>query len=268
MRLHHVRLGSGPPLLLIHGLGGSLVNWEPVMELLAAERDVIAVDMPGFGSSDPLPAGTRHGGVQMGRAISAHLDSLGVERPHIAGNSLGAWVALEMAADGNAASICCISPAGLWGKALGPRAYDARARAKRLRSVLLAAVRTRRGRNLLLRTTAARPDLLSPDEAQRWLAAWIDAPSYEDANVMMRAEPFSRAAEVDVPVTIAWGAADRLVGPPKPFRMPRQTRYLEVAGWGHTPTRDDPEGVTRLLLEASSKTTLGDEAVERVVRCT
>ncbi len=228
------------------------MNWEPVLELLAEERDVIAVDMPGFGLSDPLPEGVPHGAAQMGRTISAHLASLGVERPHVAGNSLGAWVALEMAADGEAASVCCISPAGLWGKALGPRTYDARARAKRLRSVLLAAVRTRRGRELLLRTSVARPDLLSADEAQRWLAAWIDAPGYEEANVMMRAEPFLRATEVDVPVTIAWGAEDRLVGRPKEFRMPRLTRYLEVPGWGHTPTRDDPEGVARLLLEASS----------------
>ena len=57
MRLHHVRLGDGPTLVLVHGLGGSLVNWEPVLELVAEERDVIAVDMPGFGASPPLPEG-------------------------------------------------------------------------------------------------------------------------------------------------------------------------------------------------------------------
>jgi len=261
MSLHHLRLGTGPPLVLIHGLGGSHVNWDPVLEILAGERDVIAVDMPGFGASDPLPDSTRHSAAEMGRAITAHLSSIGVERPHVAGNSLGAWVALEMAADAQAASVCGISPAGLWRRALGPRSSDARAKAKRLRPLVLAATRTRCGRHLLMRSTVARPDLLSAAEAKSWLAAWIDAPAYEDANAMMRATPFERAADVLVPTTIAWGGKDRLVGPPKPERLPRGARYLEMADWGHTPTRDDPEGVARLLLEASSTANLDDEAV-------
>ena len=253
MRLHHRRLGNGPALVLIHGLGGSLVNWEPVLELVAEERDVIAVDMPGFGGSDPLPDGTRHTPVAMGAAITAHLSSLGVERPHLAGNSLGAWVALEMAADGNAASVCAISPAGLWRRPLGPRSFDARARGKRLRPLVLAALRTRRGRRALLRTTVARPEALSPDEAVRWVAAWLDAPAYEEANLMMRSHTFDRADEVDVPVTVAWGSADRLVRAPRRERMPAHARYLVAQGWGHTPTRDDPEGVARLLIEASAE---------------
>lgn len=253
MSLHHVRLGEGPTLVLVHGLGGSLVNWDPVLELLAAERDVIAVDLPGFGGSDPLPEDTRHSPVEMGQAITRHLAGLGVERPHLAGNSLGGWVALEMAADGDAATLCCISPAGLWGKALGPRAYDARGTGRRFRGMVMAALRTRRGRLALMRSTVARPDLLSADEATRWASAWLDAPSYDDANEMMRATPFERAAEIAVPVTIAWGQADRLLGPPRRERMPAQARYLTVPGWGHTPTRDDPEGVARLLLEASSE---------------
>ncbi len=112
--------------MLIHGLGGSLVVWEPVMDLLArgARRDRGGpARIRRLGS---LPDGTRHSAVEMGRALTAHLESLGVERPHLAGNSLGAWTALEMAADGNAASVCGISPAGLWRRKLGPRAYNTR----------------------------------------------------------------------------------------------------------------------------------------------
>ena len=186
MSLNYVRAGQGPALVLIHGLGGSLVVWEPVMDLLAAERDVIAVDLPGFGESDPLPEGTRHSAVEMGRAVTAHLSSLGVERPHLAGNSLGAWTALEMAADGEAASVCCISPAGLWRRKLGPRAYNTRKLGRRGRHAINAMLRTERGRRALMRTTVARPELLSSDEAIRWLGAWLDAPAYDDANDMMR----------------------------------------------------------------------------------
>jgi pimeloyl-ACP methyl ester carboxylesterase len=252
VKLHHVRAGSGPPLALVHGLGGTLVNWEPVMELLALERDVIAVDMPGFGGSDSLPEGGAHSAVAMGRAVSAHLSSLGVDRPHLAGNSLGAWACLEIAADGNAASVCSISPAGLWRAPLGPRSFDARSHGKRLRPLVLAALRTPQGRRRLLGSTVARPELMSAREAIRWVSAWLDAPAYDDANRHMRELTFDRAAEIRVPVTIAWGAEDRLVRPPRRERMPAHTRYLEVPGWGHTPTRDDPEGVARLILEASS----------------
>lgn len=251
MSINHVRMGSGSPLALIHGLGGSLVVWEPVMEILATERDVIAMDLPGFGGSDPLPEGTRHSAREMGRELTRHLSELGIERPHLAGNSLGAWTALEMAADGEAESVCCISPAGLWRRSLGPRGYSARRAGKRFRRAIHGMLRTERGRRTLLATTVARPDLLSAEEAIRWVDAWLDAPSYEDANTMMRSTPFSRADDVQVPVTIAWGERDRLVAPPRPERMPQQASFEKVPGWGHTPTKDDPEGVARFLLEAT-----------------
>jgi pimeloyl-ACP methyl ester carboxylesterase len=252
MTLNYVRAGTGPTLVLIHGLGGSLVNWEPVIDLLAAERDVIAVDLPGFGESDSLPEGTPHSALEMGRAVTAHLASLGVKRPHLAGNSLGGWTALEMAADGDAASVCCISPAGLWRRSLGPRAYNTRKVGRRGRHVINAMLRTERGRRTLMRTTVARPELLSSEEAIRWLSAWLDAPAYDDANAKMRGTPFERSSEITVPVTIAWGEEDRLTAPPRAERMPDDARFFTVPGWGHTPTRDDPEGVTRVLLEASA----------------
>ena len=253
MTLNYVRAGQGPPLVLVHGLGGSLVVWEPVIDLLTPERDVIAIDLPGFGKSDRLPAGTRHGPKEMGQAVTAQLGALGVVRPHLAGNSLGAWTALEMAADGDAASMCCISPAGLWRKKLGPRAYNSRKLGQRGRHLINAMVRTERGRRALMSTTVARPELLSPEEAARWVSAWLDAPAYDDANEMMRSTPFERVDEVDVPVTIAWGEQDRLVAPPLRERMPAHARYFTVPEWGHTPTRDDPEGVARVLIESSAE---------------
>ena len=261
--LNQVRRGEGPPLVLIHGLGGSLVNWMPVIDLLAVERDVIAVDMPGFGASPPLPEGERHSAAAMGRAITEHCRRLGIERPHLAGNSLGAWVALEMAAGGEAASVCCISPAGLWRRALGPRAYNTRGAGQRVKPLIRAALRTPRGRAALMRTTVARPELLSAREAIEWTMAWLEAPAYDDANEMMRTLVFERAAEVRVPVTVAWGEQDRLVAPPRPERVPPGARYLTVPGWGHTPTRDDPDGVARLLLEASAPALIGSAGETR-----
>ncbi|OZC01177.1 alpha/beta fold hydrolase, partial [Rubricoccus marinus] len=54
MNMNYVRKGTGPPLLLVHGLGGTWRSWETVLDALAAERDVIAPDLPGFGETPPL----------------------------------------------------------------------------------------------------------------------------------------------------------------------------------------------------------------------
>jgi pimeloyl-ACP methyl ester carboxylesterase len=68
----------------------------------------------------------------------------------------------------------------------------------------------------------------------------------------MRESVFERVAEIDVPVTVAWGKLDRLVWPPKLHQLPADVRYVEKDDWGHTPTWDDPEGVAALMLEASA----------------
>ncbi len=81
---------------------------------LAAERDVVAVDLPGFGRSRPLADGVAATAANLGAALIGFCERIGLPRPQIAGNSLGAWVALEMAKEGAASSVCGISPAGLW----------------------------------------------------------------------------------------------------------------------------------------------------------
>src|SRR5271166_5370625 len=86
----------------------------PVIPALAARFDVIAVDLPGFGDSNPVPAQTKPTPAALAAAVAGLLDDLGVTAPHLAGNSLGGWVALELAATRPAASLTLLSPAGLW----------------------------------------------------------------------------------------------------------------------------------------------------------
>ena len=248
MKLHHIRQGAGDPLVLIHGLGGSIVVWKPVIGLLAAERDVIAVDLPGFGASPDPGNGFVPTAAELGEAVSAMCADLGIERPHIAGNSLGGWIALEMAAAGNAASVCALSPAGLWREPLGPRDRERNAIGRRLRPFVDLALRSARARRLILSTTLARPDRLTSEEARELVANYLDAPLYAAANEEMRIGAFERKDEVDVPVTLAWGELDRIVGRPSRTRRPPGARYVEMPGWGHTPTWDDPEGVAGLIL--------------------
>jgi pimeloyl-ACP methyl ester carboxylesterase len=247
--LHYLRRGDGEPLILIHPLGAELVVWEPVMERLARERDVIAVDLPGFGRSpsldeEPTPR-------SLAASVVSLLDELGIARAHVAGNSLGGWVALEMARAGRALSVAGLCTAGLWSRPIGPRrGPDSRAVGRRLLPVLPTLVRSSAGRQLVLRASVAHPDRVPAEAAARLVRAYVTASGYESANAAMRAEVFSDFQDVRVPVTLAWGELDRLV------RRPRETvpdwRTIVLHGCGHIPTWDDPGQVARALLLASA----------------
>jgi pimeloyl-ACP methyl ester carboxylesterase len=248
-----VSAGSGEPLVLIHGLGGSRTVWRPVIDLLAAEREVVTLDMPGFGAAARLPSGTEPSPVNLAAAIAARCAALGIDRPHVAGNSLGGWVALEMGRAGTAASVTALSPAGLWRSPLGPRKGDTRQWARRLRPLIAAALRVPATRRRMLSTFAAHPERIPAAEGRELVLGWIDASGYDGANREMRTHLFDPAGyPEDVPVTIAWGELDRLVGPPKPERRPAGSRFLVLPGVGHTPTWDDPELVAQTLLAGSA----------------
>src|SRR5258708_1774749 len=114
MKLSFDRRGSGEPLVLIHGIGHRWQAWEPVIDRLAAHHDVIAIDIPGFGESPMLELGPGERptmDVAM-RQIAESFKDFGIERPHVAGNSLGGALALELAKAGHAASVTALSPGG------------------------------------------------------------------------------------------------------------------------------------------------------------
>jgi pimeloyl-ACP methyl ester carboxylesterase len=248
--LNHLRHGSGEPLLLIHPLGAELVVWEPVLERLAAERDVIAVDMPGFGASAALANGTAPTPQALAAALGRFLDSLGVGRVHVAGNSLGGWVALELAKAGRALSATGLCTAGLWARPLGTRpGADVRRIGRTLLPLATTIVRTGAGRRALLQASVGHPDRVPPHAAERLVRAYVTATGFEAANAAMRAEVFSGAGQIDVPVTLAWGELDRLVR--RPRTGPGHWRSLVLRGCGHIPTWDDPAQVARVLLEGS-----------------
>jgi pimeloyl-ACP methyl ester carboxylesterase len=97
--------------VLLHALGSSRHVWEPVIAALSDHFDVIAVDLPGFGGSPPLPGTVTPTPAALAAAIADALDTTGVRRPHVVGNSLGGWIALELAALRPLASLTLLSPA-------------------------------------------------------------------------------------------------------------------------------------------------------------
>jgi pimeloyl-ACP methyl ester carboxylesterase len=248
--LGYDRRGSGPPLALIHSLGTDRCVWGPVLDRLALRRDVIAVDLPGFGESAPLPNGTEPTPRALARAVARFLtDNLGIEHPHVAGNSLGGWVALELGLDRKAASVTAISPAGLWPRALPPKPSIARNVARAATPVLAAVLASEGGRRLALGATMAHPERVPARDALRLVRAYAAAPGYDTVNVAMRAGRFEGLDRIGVPLTFGWPDRDRLVG--RPRRLPPSARNVVLRDCGHVPMWDDPEQVAELLLAGS-----------------
>src|SRR6478735_8666144 len=112
-RLHVHRTGAGEPLVLLHGLGESHIGWRPVIEALSEVYDVIAIDLPGFGRSPALSGKVSPTAVKLAGAVEETLDELGVGSYHVAGYSLGARVAIQLADTDRVASLIAIAPDGL-----------------------------------------------------------------------------------------------------------------------------------------------------------
>lgn len=237
------------PLLLIHGLGATRAIWKPVIELLEGEREVLALDMPGFGDGEPLDASVEPTAANLAAALHERCLAVGIERPHVAGNSLGGWVGLEMGRAGWAASVTAFSPAGLWRRPLGRTESESRRGARRLRPGISLALLAPAARRRMLATFAAHPERIPAAEGRAMVLGWIDAAGYDGANLAMRSYVFDPAGYPDIPVTLAWGEKDRLLGPPRPERRPAGARFLVLPGVGHVPTWDDPELVARTILD-------------------
>jgi pimeloyl-ACP methyl ester carboxylesterase len=253
--LAHEKAGSGPPLLLLHGLGPCKEMWRPVVPMLAPSHEVIAVDMPGFGES-PRGPDTMAG---MTDAVAAFAGELGLERPHVAGNSMGGGIALELARARLVASATAISPVGFWTRReLRYAQYSIRASraiGTRLRPLAPALTRSPVGRTALLGQMRARPWRMPAGEALAELEAFVAAPWVESALRGFNRYRFHDGDELrGVPVTVAWGTRDALLIPRQATRARRMlpwARHVALRGCGHLPFHDDPAAVAAVLLAGS-----------------
>jgi pimeloyl-ACP methyl ester carboxylesterase len=256
--LAHDRLGRGEPLLLLHGIGSERGIWEPVVDRLAAERDVIAPDMPGFGESPPLPPETTPDAAALARAVAAFLDELGLDTVHTAGNSLGGWVSLELAKLGRARSVTALAPAGLWDKRPAVSTFTLglqRLLTRTFRPLLPLALGTPLGRRIALRRTFARPERVTREAALRAARAYADAPGFPATFRAVNRTHFSGGRELRVPVTVVWGDKEQLLRAPRARRrdeLPEHASVVVLEGCGHVPMWDDPEQTARVLLEGSA----------------
>lgn len=252
------RRGSGEPLVLLHGIGSRWQAFEPVLGLLAADFEVWAVDMPGFGGSAPLPGGVPSIGA-LTDGVADWMRSQGLAGAHVAGNSTGGGVALELAARGLARSACGLAPIGFW--SARERAFcqaslrGTRALSRLLRPLAPAMLASPAGRVALLSQYAAHPQRIPADVALADVDALIGAPSFDDVCRAFTGYLAPAHAADRVPVTIAWGAGDRLL-PPRQLerarrRLPR-ARHVLIPDAGHLMMGDDPRAVAAVIRAAAA----------------
>ncbi|MEI5102408.1 alpha/beta fold hydrolase [Streptomyces sp. PmtG] len=252
------RAGAGTPLLLLHGIGHHRQAWDPVVDLLAAEHDVIAVDLPGFGASPALPDGLAYGLSTVVPALGALCAALGVERPHVAGNSLGGLLALELGREKLVRSVTALSPAGFWSQ---PERRYAFATLRGMRGAAAALPvplierlsHSAAGRAALTSTIYARPARRSPEAVVAETLALRYATGFEQTLSAGRDVVF-RDDVPGLPVTVAWGTRDRLLLRRQGVRAKRaipEARLVRLPGCGHVPMNDDPARVARVILDTS-----------------
>lgn len=256
MDLAFDRRGSGKPLVLLHGLGSRWQAFLPVLPLLEGEFEVWSVDLPGFGASPPLPGTTDVPALT--EAIAAWLGEQGIERPHVAGNSTGGGVALELAARGLVASACALAPIGFWSARERSFAQaslrSTRALSKLSRPVAPAMARNPVARYLSFAQYTARPGNIPPEDIVASVDALIGAPGFDDVNASFAGYLAPAESADRVPVTIAWGAKDRLLLPRQLERARRRVpraRHVLLPAVGHLMMYDDPEGVADVIRAAT-----------------
>jgi pimeloyl-ACP methyl ester carboxylesterase len=254
------RGGSGTPILLLHGISVTWRTWKPILPLLEPHHDVIAPTLLGHSGAAPLSEGIAPSMDALVDGVEAELDKLGLDRVHVVGNSLGGWVALELARRRRARSAVLFSPAGAYRSNLRMTLLTAGMRA----GVELAdnrgdwlerLARTPTGRRLLLSSQVAHPERYDPDELVADIRAIRNAPVVRPLLGVLMDKPLAPLPDPGCPVRVVWAEKDRVIpfrhyGEPMLERVP-SAELIMLDGVGHVPMSDRPDAVARLILEVT-----------------
>lgn len=259
MKVNHKRAGTGPTLVLVHGIGHRHQAWEPVFDALAEHHDVIALDLPGFGGSPVPDGGMPRDMAATVEAMVETFDEWGLDRPHVAGYSLGGAISLELAAAGAVASATAFSPAGFFTEAERRRALRILTTLRVTTFAPTPLVRLTCGRPALRATSfgslMAYPGNLDNDRALGDALALRRGKGFRAVARASKGYRFDSAALTGaVPVAIGWGEHDRIFGVHMADRARAEiptARVIRLSGCGHVPMSDDPAAVADLILQTT-----------------
>jgi len=257
--LNVVRRGSGKPLLLLHGLGGSWRSWNSILDALATRREAIVPDLPGFGASPPLPGAPTFLGIA--DAVETYLREHELTGVDVAGSSMGARLVLELARRNVVGASVALDPGGFWeGSERTAFATSIGVSIRLIRALgpaLPALTGNPVSRALLFAQFSAQPWALPASIALDELRSFAASPSFDAVLHDLVAGPRQAgvpAGTLRAPLVIGWGRADRVCFPRQAARVcaafpDAQLQWFERCG--HFPHWDAPAQTVRLILEAT-----------------
>lgn len=254
-QVHLVDLGEGPPLVLVHGLGGSWQTWLANLEALAAEHRVIAVDLPGFGASDPLPEDAPFDA--HADSVQAVLAALRLERAVLVCHSMGGLVGVRLAADPSVdlAGLVLVNAGGVrltpWrlrGIVAGFTAFNAVFALPGVASAFAARPRLRRA---LLRGMVADPRRVPAAQLREMLPLMAARGFLHALTTGAATANTVDPSSVRCPTLLLWGRDDRVL----PLREAEtlsgriaDAKLKVIDGAGHCPMFERPEAVDTAVL--------------------
>jgi pimeloyl-ACP methyl ester carboxylesterase len=261
MEMNYVRRGAGKPLLLLHGIGGSWRSWQTILDELAAERDVLAVDLPGFGDTPALTGPVTIG--TLADAVTTFLlrhDLLGID---VVGSSMGARLVLELARRGGVVgAVVSLDPGGFWTGWQVPVFYHSVGMSVKLLKILRPVMPALTGnavtRTMLLAQFSAHPWRVPAQAALDELRSYVKAPSFEEllTNLVYGAEQQGAPRHsIAAPLVIGWGRQDRVCWTSQSKQALEKfpdARLYWFEQCGHMPQWDQPAETIRLILAATS----------------
>jgi pimeloyl-ACP methyl ester carboxylesterase len=253
------RGGSGPPLVCLHGFTDTWRTWELVLPALERRHDVLAPTLLGHAGGPPLDA--QFDGDSIPDAVERAMDEAGFETAHIAGNSLGGYTALQLAARGRAESVVALAPAGGWAEgdaAVGESLAFFTAMGEQVKAAaphaeaIMASPGGRRAATQFITTNFEHLP------AELLAHQLLGVARCDGAAAMIeyaaRAGYDLEAERIDCPVRVVWGTEDRILPWPSAavrFRddwLPRAD-WVELEGVGHCPQLDVPLETAQLILD-------------------
>lgn len=256
--MNQIECGTGPKLLLVHGLGGSWQSWSTILQPLAAHRTVIAIDLPGHGATPAEPdSGTFDGLVG---SVQRYIADNGLSGIDVVGSSMGARIVLELARRGAVGNVIALDPGGFWRgwertffkTTIGLSGRLLRA----IRPSLPMLSRNTVARTALLAQLSVRPWALDPKLVETELTGLSVTPTFDALvrDLSSGPEQTGPAAEATGRLVIGWGKQDRLCLPRQAARAKAAFPTAELhwfASSGHFPAWDMPEETVALILAAT-----------------
>ncbi len=264
MQMNYTRFGHGKPLLLIHGIGGSWRSWSPVLQGLAQQREVIAIDLPGSGKTAPLHGETSI--ATLANAVTDFLDHNRLTGIDAVGSSMGARLVLELVRRGNIlGSVVSLDPGGFWDGIQTHFFFGSIAVSIRLirlihsLGLIPALTQNTISRTLLFAQFSAHPWRLHPKVASDELHSYAASPVFDELLYNLaygEKQQGCPAGSIGQPLLIGWGRQDRVCFPgqaKKALELFPDAQFNWFNNCGHFPQWDQPQQTVDLILRVTGK---------------